>query len=110
LAALVKFKPTTSPLFVSAGPYVGWLVSWKHTSEVYTNGDLLYRAVNRYKGGDDIKVLDFGFVISIGAPFSIGKKMRAVTSLEYSRGLVSIGETADVKNQTLSLLFSLQLK
>jgi hypothetical protein len=109
LAALAKFRPTASPFFVSAGPYVSCLASWKQTAKIYTNGDLLYKAVNRYKGGDDIKLIDFGLVMSIGGHFTIGK-IKAASSLEYSRGLASIAETGDIKNQTLSLLFGLQLK
>ncbi len=98
--------------YVSAGPYIGYLIDESHWNEIYIDGKLISKTGARGYKSSSYETLDFGIVSSLGYNLSIKSFLTRTIQLNYNLGLIDVSKppTGPMWNNTYSLLIGITIK
>jgi hypothetical protein len=96
-------------IYFGAGPYLGYLVNTKLLNEVYINGQLVSKSGSHPDPDEYFGELDFGLTAMIGYNFKLTPKMAGSVQLLCNFGLVDVGKTSGMQNNTYAVSCGLSL-
>jgi len=99
-------------IYISAGPYFGYLVSERYYTELYIDGKLVTKYGSRPDPDLYYKKFDFGLTAGALYSFTINKKRNGCVQFFYNHGFLEVNKPTlfpVIRNTTYALLLGISL-